>query len=365
MGVQVVAWVGFLVLIGLFLALDLGVFHKGTETPSTKSALKWTLVWFIVALCFDGAIYFLYEHKLLGLGANASGSQASVLFLTGYLVEQSLSLDNIFVMALIFRFFKIPGDLQHRILFWGILGAIFLRITMILLGAALVTSFEWSILIFGFILVYTAVKMAMSKGDDDFDPEDSFIVKFARRHFPFSAKMDGTKFFTDVDGKRVATPLFLVLIVIEGSDVVFAVDSIPAVFGVTTDPFIVFTSNIFAILGLRSLYFALASLLRRFALLKYSLMLVLLFVGVKMIVSHWWHPDWMSYASLGFIVMSLVGGVLASLFLKPEEADEEDPKSSLGSSAMIQKMLPKDQAETEGGPPRQSAPAKDEQEDGG
>lgn len=319
-------------MIALFLALDLGVFHKSNETPSAKSALKWTAVWFCVALAFNGGVYFLYENHFLGLGLpteiggpKTSGKEAAVLFLTGYLVEQSLSLDNIFVMALIFRFFKVAGELQHRVLFWGIIGAIVLRIIMILLGAALVTRFSWSIQIFGALLVYTAIKMALSKGDDDFDPEDSRIVKIARRFLPFSAKNDGTKFFTTVNGKRMGTPLLLVLIVIEGSDVVFAVDSIPAVFGVTTDPFIVFTSNIFAILGLRSLYFALASLLRKFALLKYSLIIVLLFVGLKMIVAHWWHPEWMSYASLGVIVSTLLGGVLASLLLKP--SDEEDPKS--------------------------------------
>ncbi len=333
---QLLAWGGFLLLIAIFLALDLGVFHKTNETPTAKSALKWTGIWFSVAMTFNIAVYFIYEAHFLGLGLTGggdsgldmlAGKEAALQFFMGYIVEQSLSLDNIFVMALIFKFFRVAGDMQHRVLFWGILGAIVLRITMILLGAALVTSFKWSIQIFGVILVYTAIKMAMSKGDDDFDPEQSSVVKLARRLIPISPKPDGAKFFTDVDGKRVATPLFLVLLVIEGSDVVFAVDSIPAVFGVTREPFIVFTSNIFAILGLRSLYFALASMLRQFAYLKYSLIAVLLFVGVKMLISIWYHID--SVVSLGVIVGTLAAGVVASRVLKKEDdVDEEPPPSS-------------------------------------
>ena len=333
---QLLAWGGFLLLIAIFLALDLGVFHKTNETPTAKSALKWTGIWFSVAMTFNVAVYFIYEAHFLGLGLTGggdsgldklAGKEAALQFFMGYIVEQSLSLDNIFVMALIFKFFRVAGDMQHRVLFWGILGAIVLRITMILLGAALVTSFKWSIQIFGVILVYTAIKMAMSKGDDDFDPEQSSVVKLARRLIPISPKPDGAKFFTDVDGKRVATPLFLVLLVIEGSDVVFAVDSIPAVFGVTREPFIVFTSNIFAILGLRSLYFALASMLRQFAYLKYSLIAVLLFVGVKMLISIWYHID--SVVSLGVIVGTLAAGVVASRVLKKEDdVDEEPPPSS-------------------------------------
>jgi tellurite resistance protein TerC len=337
---QFLAWGGFLLLIAIFLALDLGVFHKTNETPTAKSALKWTGIWFSVAMLFNVAVYFVYEAHFLGLGLTGggdsgldklAGKEAALQFFMGYIVEQSLSLDNIFVMALIFKFFRVAGDMQHRVLFWGILGAIVLRITMILLGAALVTSFKWSIQIFGVILVYTAIKMAMSKGDDDFDPEQSGVVKLARRLIPISPKPDGAKFFTHVDGKRVATPLFLVLLVIEGSDVVFAVDSIPAVFGVTREPFIVFTSNIFAILGLRSLYFALASMLRQFAYLKYSLIAVLLFVGVKMLVSIWYHID--SVVSLGVIVGTLGAGVVASRVLKKEDdVDEEPPRSNAAAT---------------------------------
>jgi tellurite resistance protein TerC len=331
---QFAAWGGFLLMIGFFLALDLGVFHKKAETPTTKSALRWTFVWFCVALAFNGGVYYLYENKLLGLGqavgegAVTSGKDAATLFLTGYIVELSLSLDNIFVMALIFRFFKIGGEVQHRLLFWGILGAIVLRITMILLGAALIKSVSFSLQLFGALLVYTAIKMFLSKGDDDFDPEDSFVVKAARRILPVSPAPDGDHFFTKVNGRTMVTPLFLVLLVIEASDVVFAVDSIPAVFGVTQDPFIVFTSNIFAILGLRSLYFALASLLRQFAYLKYSLMVVLFFVGMKMIVL-WWDIHVPSYVSLGVIIGTLVAGVVASIALRKEE---EEPLSEVAPS---------------------------------
>ena len=339
MGVQFLAWGGFLLMIALFLALDLGVFHKSNEIPSTKSALKWTGLWICVALSFNVGVYFIYQNQLFGLGVDApaghhplTGQEAAAYFFTGYLVELSLSLDNIFVIALIFRYFKIAGELQHRVLFWGILGAVILRITMILLGAALIASFKWSIQIFGAILVYTAYKMAASKGDDDFDPEDSAIVKVSRKYLPFTSKLDGDKFRTVVDGKKVFTPLFLVLVVVEASDVLFAVDSIPAVFGVFdaksyADPFIVFTSNIFAILGLRSLYFALASLLRQFAYLKYSLIIVLGFVGVKMLLSMWWHPP--SWISLGVIVLTLAGGVIVSQILKKDEEEEEPPKSSV------------------------------------
>ncbi len=326
---QPVAWVGFLVLVTFFLALDLGVFHKKDEVVSTKSALTWTSIWFTVALCFNAFIYYGYDHHILGLGlgegSEHSGKEAAIKFLTGYVVELSLSLDNIFVIALVFKFFKVPPLYQHRVLFWGILGAVVLRITMILAGAALIRNFAFTIYLFGGILVYTALKMAFSK-DEEFDPEDSRVVKWTRKLIPISPKMEGSKFFIQVDGKRVATPLFLVLMVVEGSDIVFAVDSIPAIFGITTDPFLVFTSNIFAILGLRSLYFALASLLRQFVYLKYSLIVVLLFVGVKMLVSRWWHPS--AFVSLGVIIGLLAAGVVASIvFRKEQDGDDPDPAS--------------------------------------
>ena len=326
-----VAWAGFLALIAFFLLLDLGVFHKKDEVVTGKSALRWTVIWFVVAMLFNGVVYLAYERHLFGLGegTTTTGRDASVQFFTGYIVEQSLSLDNIFVIALVFRFFKVPQKLQHRVLFWGILGAIVLRVTMIVAGAALITRFSATTYVFGAILLYTSVKMGLSKGDDDFDPEDSRLVKLARKLLPISDKLDGRHFFTHVDGKRLATPLFLVLLVVEGTDVVFAVDSIPAVFGVTTDPFIVFTSNIFAILGLRSLYFALASLLRDFAYLKHSLVVVLGFVGIKMLIAGppiSFHIS--ALVSLGVILVVLGLGILASILRKREEVkDEGEPAS--------------------------------------
>jgi tellurite resistance protein TerC len=331
MAMQIVVWGGFLLLIAFFLALDLGVFHKKDDVPSAKGALTWMVVWFTVALAFNAFVYLGYEHHIFGLGlaegSEPNGKNAAINFLTGYVVELSLSLDNIFVIALIFKFFKVPPQFQHRVLFWGIMGAVALRIAMILAGTALIRNFAFTIYVFGAILVFTSLKMAFSKGEEDFDPESSRIVRLARKMMPISSKLDGHNFFTTLDGRRAATPLFLVLLVVEGSDIVFAVDSIPAVFGVTTDPFIVFTSNIFAILGLRSLYFALASLLRQFAYLKYSLIVVLMFVGVKMLVSKWWHPS--AVLSLGVIVGLLGAGVVASIvFRKEEEEDEPLPPPS-------------------------------------
>jgi tellurite resistance protein TerC len=325
------AWVGFLLIIAIFLALDLGVFHKKDSTVSAKSALTWTGIWFLVSCSFNVVVYFGYENHWFGLGTDegstADGKTAAIQYFTGYVVEQSLSLDNIFVIALVFRFFKVPGAYQHRVLFWGILGAIVLRVSMILAGALLIQRFSWMTYVFGGILVFTAGKMALDKGDEEFDPENSRIVKTIRKFITISPKLDGHNFFTRVDGKRVATPLFLVLLIVEGTDVVFAVDSIPAIFGVTKDPFLVFTSNIFAIMGLRSLYFALASLLDNFAYLKHSLVVVLGFVGVKMIIAGFGiHIP--PLISLGVIVGVLAAGVIASIVFKKKGTEEEVPPGS-------------------------------------
>ncbi len=333
---QIVAWALFLALIGVLLALDLGVFHRKDHVITAKSALRWTFIWFVVALGFNAVIYYVYENHLFGFGVDrhVAGRDAGVEFFTGYLVEQSLSIDNLFVIALCFRFFKVESKLQHRVLFWGILGAIVLRISMILLGAELISHFSFMTYIFGAILLFTSGRMALSKGDDDFDPEDSRVVKLARRVLRISPTLDGHKFFTRVDGVRMATPLLLVLLVVEAMDIVFAVDSIPAIFGVTTDPFVVFTSNIFAILGLRSLYFALASLLRDFHYLKHSLIVVLAFVGAKMILAGVADVVDMpilhvsSLVSLGVIVVCLGIGVVASMLRKEDEIREEMPPST-------------------------------------
>ncbi|MBK8266913.1 MAG: TerC/Alx family metal homeostasis membrane protein [Planctomycetes bacterium] len=307
-------WVAFIILILGFLALDLGVFNKTAHVISTSEALIWTALWVVLALSFNVLIYEMYENHLLGIGtgelARLSGKQAALEFFTGYIIEKSLSLDNIFVIAIIFGYFDVPAMYQHRVLFWGILGALILRGLMIGLGTALIKSFSWINYVFGGILIFTAVKMLLA-GDEKVEPEKNPLVRFARKIYPVTPDYEGHKFFTTLDGRRAITPLFLVLLVVESTDLLFAVDSIPAIFAVTKDPFIVFTSNVFAILGLRSLYFALAGIIDKFRYLKVSLVFVLAFVGVKMLLAHS-HPIPIPF-SLAVIVCTLVVGVLASI----------------------------------------------------
>ncbi len=321
-------WGGFILIVLLMLALDLGVFHKDDHEVSTKEALTWTAVWISLALLFNVGLYFIYENHWLGMGTGAhalDGKQAAVQFLTGYLIEKSLSLDNIFVIALIFNYFAVPAIYQHRVLFWGVMGALGMRGVMIALGAALISNFTWMIYVFGGFLILTAIKMLISK-EDNLEPDRNPLVRIARKLYPVSKNLDGHNFFTHVDGKRMATPLFLVLLVVESSDVLFAVDSIPAIFAITQDPFLVFTSNIFAILGLRSLYFALASLLEKFKYLKQSLVFVLAYVGVKMIMSHHYHIP--PAFSLLVIIGILAVGVLASIAAARKEARIEAAKGA-------------------------------------
>lgn len=244
------------------------------------------------------------------IGHELSGKQAALQFFTGYLIEKSLSLDNIFVIALIFTYFSVPPIYQHRILFWGIMGALVLRGMMILAGAVLIQNFIWMVYVFGVMLIITAVKMLISR-HDNLEPEKNPLVKIAKKIYPVATDYSGEKFFTKVDGKRTITPLFLVLIVIETTDVLFAIDSIPAIFAITYDPFIVFTSNVFAILGLRSLYFALAAVMDKFRYLKFSLVFILAYVGIKMILSH--HYPIPTFVSLSVIVTILLIGVLGSI----------------------------------------------------
>jgi tellurite resistance protein TerC len=257
----------------------------------------------------------MYRHHWLGMGVGPghaqSGRAAAIQFFTGYLIEKSLSLDNIFVIALIFSYFKVPDKYQHRVLFWGILGALIMRGAMIAAGVALITRFSWAVYVFGGFLIFTALRMLVG-GDEAPDLEQNRLVRWTRKLYPVSEKLDGHSFFTRLaDGKRAITPLFLVLLLVESSDVIFAVDSIPAIFAVTVDPFLVFTSNIFAILGLRSLYFVLARLIDKFHFFKLSLVVVLAYVGFKMVVSHHLHiPSWIS---LIVIVGVLLLGVIASL----------------------------------------------------
>ncbi|NLB64730.1 MAG: TerC family protein [Fibrobacter sp.] len=312
----VIFWIAFLSLIGVLLALDLGVFHKEDSQPTIANSMVWTAVWIIISLLFSIFIYGAYNNHWLGMGLGAngevlkSGSQAVMEYLTGYVVEKSLSMDNIFVIAMVFGFFQIPGKYQHRVLFWGIIGAVVLRAAMILVGTSLITKFSWLMYVFGAFLVFTAIKMLFSD-DDNVDLESQRVVKWARKVFPLDTRLHDHAFFRRMeDGTLAMTPLFLALIVVENTDVLFALDSIPAIFAITTDPFLVFTSNIFAILGLRSMYFALQAMLDKFKLLKYSLVFILAYVGVKMLIMEVYHIP--ALFSLAVIIGSMTLGVLAS-----------------------------------------------------
>ena len=291
-----IPWVGFLVLVFGLLALDLGVLNRKIHEIDTKEALKWTCIWISLALLFSVFIYFAYANNWFGLGlhegAHDDPAEATMNYISGYLIEKCLSLDNIAVMAMIFASFRVPLKYQHRVLFWGILGALVMRGAMIGCGAALVSSYKWVLWIFGALLIYLAIHSTFG-GDDETDPKDKWITKFMVKHFRYHPEINGMHFLTKIDGKTFMTPLLLALVVIEISDVIFAVDSIPAIFGITQDPYIVFTSNIFAILGLRSLYFVLASILEKFAGLKYSVGAILLFVAFKLLtpVAYFFY-DW-------------------------------------------------------------------------
>lgn len=304
-------WIIFLCAIAVFLALDLGVFNKNPHKISSKEASQWTVLWVTLSFIFSGIIYMLYAHQYLDNPTNLTPYQASIKYITGYLIELSLSADNIFVIAIIFSSFKIPQKFQHRVLFWGILGAIFFRGLMIFLGVALINKFDWITYVFGGFLIFTALKMLLTKEEEDFNPKDSKVYKIIGKIFPIKHEIHGQKFFVRENGINYVTPLFIALIVIELMDVIFAVDSVPAILAITADPFLVFSSNIFAILGLRSMYFFLANMLEKFSYIEYSLIAILTFVGIKMLlVHHYKLPEW---ASLGFIALALTSGVVFSL----------------------------------------------------
>lgn len=305
-------YVVFIVIIFGLLALDLGVFHKADKKVSMKESLAWTAVWVTLALAFGGVLYVLYDENIWGLNPlNVPAHQAMIEYYTGYLIEESLSLDNIFVIAMIFTYFKIEQKYQHKILFWGILGAVFFRLVMILLGTAFVETFEWATYIFGGILIFSALKM-LKGGEEDTDFKESFGVRLLSKIYPIDWSVQNGNYFIKKNGKRYATALFAALIVVEFSDILFAVDSIPAIFSITKDPFIVFTSNIFAILGLRNLYFFLSSMMDKFQYIKYSLVAVLLFVGIKMMLVHFYHIS--PVVSLLVIVGSLLAGIFYSMY---------------------------------------------------
>jgi tellurite resistance protein TerC len=317
---SLMVWVVFFVLYLSVLALDLVVLHRESKAMSVRQALGWTVVWILVALSFSGLVYGVYEHHWFGWRVSPDapgGSEAMIQYITGYLLEWTLSVDNIFVIAIIFTYMKIPAQYQYRVLFWGIVGAIALRGAMIAAGAALIHAFDWMFYVFGAILLLSAARMLKSE-DDQFDPGKSVLVRLARRVYPVTDQLDGERFFTMVNGARHATPLFVTLLLVDFADVVFAVDSIPAIFAVTQEPFIVFTSNAFAILGLRSMYFAIAGLMMMFKYIKYSLIFILGFVGVKMMLHH--HLEIPHVVSLGVIVAFLAIGVVASLWVSRREA---------------------------------------------
>jgi tellurite resistance protein TerC len=369
-------WAGFLLFVVLMLALDLGIFHRKAHVVSVKEALIWSAVWVALSLAFTGVVYLVYETHWDGIGLYPdgkpgpaylypdNGADAVISYISGYLTEKSLSVDNVFVIALVFGTFGIPDRYQHRVLFWGILGAVVLRGIFILVGAELIARFVWVIYVFGVFLIFTAIRLLFAGGEHD--PNKSLIVKLSYKYLPVTDTLHGQKFYihrdelaagehlheepasddakneapqkvaapTGASPSRTAayilTPLGLSLIVVEFTDLIFAVDSIPAIFGITADTFLVFTSNIFAILGLRALYFALAGVIREFRYLQPALALVLGYIGVKMLVGHWLHdaaPDiakLLPWITLGVITVAITTGIVASILFPGEEEKEAD-----------------------------------------
>lgn len=312
-------WAGFIAFVLAMLAIDLGVFHKKAHEVSLKEAGIWSAVWVSLAMVFNVGVYHWF------------GPDRALEFTTGYLIEKALAVDNIFVFVVIFTTFAIPAMYQHRVLFWGILGALVMRAFFILLGGAFLQRFHWAIYVFGALLAVTGIKLLLQR-NETIDPERSIVVRGFRKLFPVTPELHGDKFLVLKDGRRYATPLLLALVAVEVTDLIFAIDSIPAIFAITQDPFIVFTSNIFAILGLRSLYFLLAGIITKFVYLKVGLSLVLIFVGVKMLLMDIYKIP--IVASLLTIATILGGSILWSLIWPPKEAQLKppDPPSKQPSS---------------------------------
>lgn len=306
MVVDIYVWMGFLAFVFLLLAIDLGVFHRASHEVKIKEALIWSAIWISLALIFNYGVYVFM------------GKQKALEFLTGYLIEKSLSVDNLFVFIMLFSFFNVSPKYQHKILFWGILGALIMRAIFIFAGVALITKFHWIIYVFGVFLIFTGIRMLFHK-EEVVDPEKNPLVILFKKFMPVTPKMHGDKFFVRIDKKLFATPLFIVLLLIEFTDLIFAVDSIPAILAISHDSFIIFTSNVFAILGLRALYFALAGITKYFHFLKYGLSAILVFVGVKMsIVDLYKIPIFVSLLTiLGILVISIV---LSLVFPEKEKA---------------------------------------------
>ncbi len=297
-------WIGFNVFILAMLALDLGIVNKKEKAISFKESILWVAFWSSLAMAFNGLVYYWF------------GAEKAFEFMTGYVIEWSLSVDNLFVFIVIFNFFNVPKQYQHRVLFWGILGALVLRGAFIVMGVTLFTKFEWMIYVFGGILVFTGLKMLFSS-DDDPKLDRNIFVRACKRFLPVTEEYHGKRFFVKSKGSWLATPLFIVLVVVDFTDLVFAVDSIPAVLSISSDPFIVYSSNVFAILGLRSLFFALSGMMDIFRYLKYGLSIILSFVGIKMLISHYVHipVEW----ALFVVVMILAVSIMISIMRKKEE----------------------------------------------
>lgn len=313
-------WVGFNVFVLVLLALDLGVFHRKAHAVSMKEALTWSIVWITLSLLFNLVIYLFWDQMVPN--SSYTNGEAALAFLTGYLIEKSLSVDNIFVFILIFSYFAVPDQYQHRVLFWGILGALIMRGTLILVGSVLLETFHWIIYVFGAFLIFTGIRMARQK-EEELKPDENPIVKFFKRFVPVTDNYEGDKFFIRRAGRLFATPLFLVLLVVESTDLVFAVDSIPAIFAVTRDPFIVYTSNVCAILGLRALYFLLANVMHQFEYLKLGLAVVLTFIGVKMVIIDLYKIP--VGVSLAVVASVLTLSIVASLIKNRRDARLAEP----------------------------------------
>lgn len=306
--VDIYVWIGFIAFVVLLLAIDLGVFHRKSHEVKIKEALIWSAVWISLAFIFNYGIYIFM------------GKEKALEFLTGYLIEKSLSVDNLFVFIMLFTFFKVEPRYQHKVLFWGILGALIMRAIFIFAGVALISRFHWIIYIFGAFLVFTGIKMLFHK-DEEVAPDKNPLVRLFKKFFPVSEKMHGGNFFVKINSKTVATPLFIVLLVVEFTDLIFAVDSIPAILAISTDSFIIFTSNVFAILGLRALYFALAGITQYFHYLKYGLSAILVFVGVKMVIVGFYKIP-IVYSLLTILGILIVSIVLSVIFPQKEKTNQ-------------------------------------------
>lgn len=324
-------WVGFNLFVIAMLALDLGVFHKEDHAVSVKEASIWSVVWISLAMLFNLVIYFFWDSMMPG--STYSNGEAGLAFFTGYLIEKSLSVDNIFVFVLLFSTFAVPAKYQHRVLFWGIFGALVMRGIMIAIGASLIHEFHWIIYIFGAFLIFTGLRMAFSSGEEEIHPENNPLVKLLRRVMPVTKNYEGHSFFVKRAGAWMATPLFVVLLVVESTDLIFAVDSIPAIFAVTQDPFLVYTSNVFAILGLRSLYFVLAGVMHKFYYLKMGLAGVLSFVGVKMLLSS--TPFKIDTLVSLFVIASIITAAVIASMLRARRIEREEALQSSSKSQVL------------------------------